>query len=265
MKASERPKKPRLKRTKPVRAWSGIFADAEAPATPARGQEASARKAPSRVRAEDTNGSSGIPEAVKLGYTVLQDYLDEARQEAQRLTGSQPGAGGAPDPQRLTQRLFQYTSDLTNLWLEILQTATQRDVRREPPRGTAGPFRNAHASAESPYDDRRDAPVANASATSTTTPGALVRIVAARPVAVSVELKPGPIAGPLVAHELRCSDPDAPRLDGVELEFQAASNRVCVAIRVPDDLPDGVYSGLFIDTQDNLPRGMLSVAVQSSK
>jgi hypothetical protein len=255
MKASERPKKPRAKRTKPIRSWSGLFA---AP-------EAAAPKATKTVGRAARNGAQTIPEAVQLGYTVIQDYLDEARQEAQRVGGTRTGSAASPDPQRLTQRLFQYTSDLTNLWLEILQSTTLRDTSREGPRGTAGPFTGAHrAEADAGYaaapavGSSRSAPAA---ATGSVPPGVLLKVSASRRVEVSIELRPTPILGRLVAHALRSTDPEGPRIERIEIAFQPSDHRVSVEVPVPDDLPSGVYSGLFIDRHDNLPRGTLTVVV----
>jgi len=255
MKASERPKKPRAKRTKPIRSWSGLFAAPE---------EAAQKPAPNGGRAA-RNGAQTIPEAVQLGYTVIQDYLDEARQEAQKIGGTRTGTAAGTDPQRLTQRLFQYTSDLTNLWLEILQATTLRDTPREGPRGTAGPFAGAHrADADAGYPGASAAGNSHSAPTTSTSsvaPGVLFSVSASRRVEVSIELKPTPILGRLVAHALRAADPEGPRIEQIEIAFQPAEHRVRVAVQVPDDLPSGVYSGLFVDRHDNLPRGTLTVAV----
>jgi hypothetical protein len=255
MKASERPKKPRAKRTKPIRSWSGLFAGPGEPVP----------KATQTARPTASNGAHTIPEAVQLGYTVIQDYMDEARQEAQRIGSARSGSSASPDPHRLTQRLFQYTSDLTNLWLEILQATTLRDTPREAPRGTAGPFTNGHRS-EADAGDGTASTGANsqsapASATRVVTPGVLLNVSASRRVEASIELRPVPIVGRLVSHELRAADPGGPRIERIEIVFQAAENRVRVDVHVPDDLPSGVYNGLFVDREDNLPRGTLTVAV----
>jgi hypothetical protein len=253
MKATERPKKPRAKRTKPIRSWSGLFTAPEA--APPKAAKAGGR-APS-------NGAQTIPEAVQLGYTVIQDYLDEARQEAQRIGGTRTGTTASPDSQRLTQRLFQYTSDLTNLWLEILQATTLRDTPREGPRGTAGPFTGAHrAEADAGYAPASAAASsALAASTRSAAPSVLLSVSASRRVEVSLDLKPTPILGRLAAHALRSADPEGPRIERIEIAFQPADHRVQVEVHVPDDLPSGVYSGLFVDRHDNLPRGTLTVSV----
>jgi len=249
MTASERAKKPRLKRTKPIRSWSGVFEP------PPEG----ASVAGSPASGPATNGAKAVPEAVQLGYTVIQDYLNEARQEAQRIGGTPRDTRASAGPERLTQRLFQYTSDLTNLWLEVLQASTQRDTRREPPRGTAGPFVNGYHAEPAPSPT--PAAPQGAPVVSLQSPSVSLKLCTSRRVEATIELRPAPIVGPLVAHELRAADPDAPRVQGIELEYRSTENRVHVSIRIPSDLPEGVYSGLFLDRSDNLPRGTLTVTV----
>lgn len=256
---TERVKKPKLSRSQPIRSWSGLFDPPRAaPAATRRGAAAAAAAAP-RSEAPPTRPEATVSDAVELGYSVIQEYIDEARQHARRVAGTPREARPSPDPERLTQRLFQYTSDLTNLWLEILQASS---APRPPPQGSAGPFgagQRPRSAAPAPPSDG-DAPRRATSAPSAG-PSLRVEVSASRPAEVWVDLAPTPIAGPLVAHDLRAVDPDAPRIGGVDVEYEPLQHRVRVRLRVPDSLPAGTYSGLFLDRADNLPRGTLTVRV----
>jgi hypothetical protein len=95
-------------------------------------------------------------------------------------------------------------------------------------------------------------------------PSLLLQLLCSRPAEVSIELGSAGIRGPLIAHELRSTETNSARLGGVELDYQPFEHRIRVRVRVPDDLPDGSYSGLFIDRSDNLPRGTLTVSVLPS-
>jgi hypothetical protein len=93
--------------------------------------------------------------------------------------------------------------------------------------------------------------------------GLTLDIQSARRVEVSVDLRPRSSGLPLVVHDLRAPEADKPRLTGVTIEGQPDEERLCLRLRVPEEHPPGIYSGLILDEQTSLPRGTLTVRIPS--
>lgn len=90
-----------------------------------------------------------------------------------------------------------------------------------------------------------------------------VEVASVRPVEVGVDLRPVSDAASIVVHTLRAVDPDAPSLSAATVPDDDASV-LRLRVRVPDDHPPGVYSGLLIDARSSLPVGALSIRVGSA-
>jgi hypothetical protein len=200
----ERLKKPEPERTEPIRQWNAgdgaAFPDGDA------------------------------PEAVDMGYRVIDEYLQQGRRAAESLGlggGIAGGLAAAGSFQALSARLF---SDAL-VWLEHLaRLTTPSDSEARPPKpGVAG------SSAQ----------------------GFGVRVVSASPVEVDLRLEPGCDDRALGVHDLREADSDAPALP-VEL---AHRERWHVGLRVPADQPHGLYTGIVYDRSDGSICGTVAVRV----
>jgi hypothetical protein len=62
-------------------------------------------------------------------------------------------------------------------------------------------------------------------------------------------------------HQLRALAPDVPSIGGVTLELQPERSRTLLSLYVPSDQPPGMYCGLIVEADSNLPRGSVSVLV----
>jgi hypothetical protein len=219
---------------------------------------------------------------VELGYRVIEEYMREGQAFARRARPEgNAGAAFASDPRRMTDRLFQNAADFAAAWLEFAQT-TMAQAPWVPPGGagvapeaaTAGapiggfdlsdePVRPAHpprpvggapSTREEPREHRGGPQAPGA-------PTVTLDVVSKRRAEVTVDLRPGAARGRLVAHDLRQAAADGPRIGGVVIESDAASERVTVRLVVPDDRPPGAYAGLVVDEATNLPRGSISVRI----
>jgi hypothetical protein len=76
---------------------------------------------------------------------------------------------------------------------------------------------------------------------------------------VSVDLRPRSSGLPLKVHDLRAPEPDKPRLTCVTIESLPSEERVAIHLRIPDEQPPGIYSGIILDERTSLPRGTLCV------
>jgi hypothetical protein len=256
MSSSSRQKRPELDRFGPIRRFGGALGSIGDGGGSAEGR-------PGR----DASTSGTVSRAVELGYSVIEEYIRQGQAFA-RTAGPQrgPGEPSAPDPRRLTERMYQYASDLAAVWLEYAQTT----MSQAPPPGasSAAPGSRPAAPHVGGFDIGSETAPARSSTGPDATgrpsldpPGVSVDIVSTRRVEVTVELKPGSVHGALCAHDLRPGDPQLPRISGVTIDPVPSENRVIVRLKVPDDRPAATYTGLIVDAVSNLPQGTLSVRV----
>jgi hypothetical protein len=92
-------------------------------------------------------------------------------------------------------------------------------------------------------------------------PGLTLAIDSKRPVEVTARLDPHGALGKLRVHDLRAADEKLPRLQGARAERRGAG--LWIALKVGKDQPVGVYSGVIVEDETNLPAGTLSVRVKS--
>jgi hypothetical protein len=212
---------------------------------------------------------NSVSRGVDVGYRVIEEYMRQGQTIAKSLwPAAASGSPNPPDPQRMMERMFEYASDLASLWLEYAQV-TMGQLPNAPP--VKPPVRPSDAPHVGGFDigpnrqtaSGRDRGVAQPSAAraSPEAPSVSVDIVSKTRAEVSVELKPGAAKGELSVHDLRAGDARLPHITGVVVEGRPNENRVVVRLTLPDDHPVGVYSGLIVDHQSNLPMGMLSVRV----
>jgi hypothetical protein len=208
-------------------------------------------------------GPGDVGRGVQLGYTVIEDYLRQGQELAKAMVT--PGAAvSPPDPQQMANRLVQYATDFAGAWLEYLQTAMSLPgmvpgtASPATPVGTAGPFDIGRHAAE-PARGPDPSQAREGTREGTSRPALTLDVQSSKRVNVTVELKPVAASLPLVVHELRSGDGAAPRISEVSIVH---GDRLVVRLRVPDGQPPGTYSGLIVDTKDNLPRGTMTVQIE---
>jgi hypothetical protein len=258
----KRAQKPSLKRSKPIRSWSKAF-----------GGAASTAKS-----AKTVNGT--VADGVRLGYRVIDDYLTKG-QEAARSLG---GAGGetlkaaSTEVQRLTQRMFQYASDLAGAWMELVQTMTANGLASEeaarkngeargstrvaaPERASAAQPRSGGRAAAGRPDAAEAAEVADVSDLPCLVS---LEIDSPMPTETTVDLRRRALQQPLEVQPLASDGPKSARIGGVSISALPRVGRALVRIRVPPKQPPGLYRGLIIDRDTNLPCGTLAIRVGGS-
>jgi hypothetical protein len=247
MDSNERVKKPEPDRTQPIRNWWTMFCPPGPPMSAASPGGPPPDGAPAQ--------GDPISRGVEMGYRVIDEYLRQGQNVARAVWAPPPGA--MPGDEGLQQRMgamFRSFSDFASLWLDMM---ARMGTGHAPPVGTAGPF-NVGGEARGAQAPRAEAPASEEGPT----PGLLslnVEVDSTWRTEVLLDLRPHSASLPLRVHDLRAPEPDKPRLTDVTLETVPAEERVCIRVRVPDDQPPGVYSGLILDARTNLPRGTLSV------
>jgi hypothetical protein len=264
MSSPNRPKRPQLDRSAPLRNLDGIFGAR-------RSSVASGRNG--SLNGGTPAGGDTVSRGVDVGYQVINEYMRQGEAFARAAWWQRPSGGPAesrpgPDPQRLTERMFQYASDLASTWLEYVQATLGQGPLATPrsPIPAASPQTTTDVGG---FDIDREEPrsskpaAAAKSETDHTTvpsvPAVSIEITSNRRTEITVDLKPGSAEATLSVHDLRAKDPALPRISGVKIETNPTENRVTVRIEVPDDRSPATYTGLVVDEVSNLPKGTLSV------
>ncbi|PTL78760.1 hypothetical protein DAT35_37470 [Vitiosangium sp. GDMCC 1.1324] len=214
-----------------------------------------------------------------MGYRVIEEYLRQGQNVARAMGLPFPGgSGGAPADDGLQSRMgamFRSFSDFASLWMDLMGRVgagggfAVPGAGVAPATGRADPFPVSgpgDAGAPVPVSPRAPAavepPVAPEAQVAVPL-GLTLDIESSRRVEVSVELRPRSSGLSLVVHDLRAPEPDKPRLTGVKLEVLPDEERMVLRLRVPEDHPPGIYSGLILDERTSLPRGTLCVRIPS--
>jgi len=264
-----RKKRPMAERTEPRRDMSALFGSpADAPGAPDRGA--------ADGRAPDPHVASGVG----AGYRVIDEYLRQG-QEAARAAwmGGLPGLGGVggrgeAELAAMAGQMLRYSTELASFWTAMFNNVARPsplgDVARPPAPGpfdfggpmpgpkaveeaAAAPAHGVAPQVPKPDGARAEAP---ASAPALWT----LAIDSQRRVEVSARLDPHAPAGKLRVHDLRAASEKLPRLRGARAELRGGG--LWISLRVAKTQPPGVYSGVIVDEETNLPAGTLSVRVE---
>jgi hypothetical protein len=223
-------------RTGPYRSWSTLFGP-PAPGEPGRGPSTGEGPAPG----PGGEWSDVVSRGVELGYRVLEEQVRQGQRVAEQMATQSYGPSAmARETQEIGERLLRSSADALALWFELLTSVFGRgDV-----------FRSL-------------APDARRAAGTTGLPASRVSVEVAsvRPARVTVDLQPGAAGRRLVVHGLRAMDAAIPPLTDVAFDADPSGEIVGVRVRVPDDLPPGVYAGVVLDRETGEPRGTLSVRI----
>lgn len=229
-----RPRRPTLSRTTPVRTWTSLFGGAPKPPAP--------DGAPLATDDDPAALGTVIQRSVELAYRVVDDYLQQGQRAAERIAGRSYGPDAwVTDAQDVSARFARYASDAMGLWMDALDGVRDGRVPTPPP----VPPTNG-AVPPSP------APAAGGS-------WLVIEVQATQSAAVTLDLRAGVAAGAVIVHALRDVEVEKPPLRDVVVEPGVADGPVRVCVRVPAGQPAGTYHGLIVDEESNRPVGSVSV------
>ena len=235
----ERIKRPRPERTEPLRAWSNLFGGGA-------------------TSASDREGASlgdVVSRSVDLGYRVVDEYVRQGQRAAQRLSERSFGPDVVvTEVREIADRMTQYTSDVLALWFDVLEVAGGGIVGRP---GQAAPRTAGAAPVAAPPAETLDR-------TAHERTRVVVEVVSRQPTEVALDLRPETPVGPFVVHGLRDPDPEKPRLTDVTLRTDGDGGPFALRIRVPDDQPEGTYSGVIVEERTSRPVGTVTVRLARS-
>lgn len=234
----ERPKRPPLPRTNPIRTWTSLFGSAPPPA-PANGDGPASGDVP------PADLGTVIARSVDLAYRVMDDYVQQGQRAAERIAGRAYGPDAwVTDAQDVSARVARYASDLVGLWLDAFDGARAGAGTAPPP---AAPATNGTRPPEPGGP-----------------PWLVIEVLAAQPAAVTLDLRPAAAASTVIAHALRDAEVAKPPLRDVQVEPASSGGPARVRVRVPPGQPAGTYHGLIVDEATNRPVGSVSVRLEGA-
>lgn len=245
---TERVRRPKIARTQPIRAWAALLGVPDGSGYNGR--------TPGGASFE-----SVVSRSVELGYRVVEDYLRQGQRVAERIV-DRPSAASSmvQSPQELTTRMARYASDIVEIWVQMVELAASGGLLRGAPLWSAG--ENGRAREPAPADREPSPPVPGVGEPVSGAARVTVELASTQPAEVTLDLRPGAFALPLIVHSLRAGELDKPRLTDVTLR-PADDGILRLRVHVPAGQPPGVYNGLIIEERTSRPVGTLSVRVDS--
>jgi hypothetical protein len=201
-------------------------------------------------RAADANSRRDVvSDGVLLGYQVIDTYLKQGQKIARQIVAAMPyGAGtGNGHSEEPDIRSVQLLAELMANWSDLVGVYTEALSSRN---GSTRPPGQSH--------ENRPAE------TSGSTPPAVqlaYEITSRRPALVDVQFFPGRQTFELAAHGLRCLGSTAAEI-AVRFEQQPDHQRTIISIQVPDDQPEGLYTGTLLDSHNGAVVGSVSLRIR---
>lgn len=239
MSTDERLKRPNLERTAPIRRWPTLFSVP----TGDDGTNGHDRGERDGAAAQEDGPRLGdaVQRAVELGYRVFDDQIRKGQEAAAKLGKREYGPQAMQrDFQDLAMRWVQYASDLTSVWMEMVQVVVggtleaRRTAPGEPPAAkTAAPDelgRTGTGAATTPAPPRN----------------VRVRVRSIRPTEVALELRPE--AQPPF-EILAPRAPSGEVLPAPQL-VPGEDGRLTLDVSVPDDAAPGNYFAVVVRTNE---------------
>jgi hypothetical protein len=224
MSSNDRITRPPLPRREPQRAWSGA--------------------------------GDVVSRAVDLGYRVVDEYIRQGQRAAERLGARTPMTDAmGQDVQDLAVRMAQYTSDAFTLWLQLVDATLgangQRLAAPVMPRGSE--------SVPTPPMPRGWESVATAPERR----AVRLRLDVTGPggVEATLDLAPEACGRALTVQALRAADPAKPHLSDVRVIAAGGDEPATLVVRIPDDQPPDLYSGIVVDAESGRLAGTVAIRV----
>ena len=210
------------------------------------------------------HSADGVKEGVRLGYEVIDEYLNQAKSTAQQFS---PGVapmlgrlGGLPkDVEKLADESMTFYRQMLDSWLRMLTSVGQQmlspDSAPEAKSFWGAPQATGQQSSPEPQPLWQEEPL---QATKEAANVAL-SVAAARPTRVSFELKHGADPLRMIVHPLRTLRADAEEIRDVQ--FRQIDGQLTLCVEVAAELEAGIYSGAIVDGANGSACGTVSVTL----
>jgi hypothetical protein len=268
-------------RSAPIRDWSNMFRSPGAQTVTAPAADAAVVGL--QVNNSTTDGvasgsatvstpatvNASLSEEARIGietaYRVIDEHLQEGRRAAQAQSGRDGGAGdeafstaspsgvgiAADRIQEIVAQGIRFYTSLAPLWGSLVNSIANSAVARDS--AAAGGISAAPLA---------PAPIPR-TATATSPAPVIIEIASTRMTRVTVDLAPHVGMSNLAIGGLQALEAEKPPLQEIALATEPGSNRTVLRIRVPEDQPAGVYSGVIVDRESGEPRGTITLRIDA--
>ncbi len=241
-------------RTTPIRHWSKLYRQDDSWGAYAPHSQAS----PSQAAPPNGATSDAVSQGVKLGYQVIEEHIRQGQRIAQQFNSRSYNLSNVGnDVRELAERLVRDSTNLLSLWFNLMTSlANNVDLSKSFSQMTSPP---------SPPTSNGVAPQQASAAAEPTSHGTAVSIelLASSPTQVTLNLSPKAERLFLATPGLHAMTADTPPLTDLTFIPALDNNPASLRIRVPDQHPPGLYTGVLVDRNTGLPQGTVSVRVLS--
>jgi hypothetical protein len=225
--------RPKPERSAPLRDFSTILREEGPPASDTDKSGAADQNA------RNDTLTDAVAQGARLGYSVIQEQLQQGRRVAQQWTQLARGGEGGPDNDitRLVQRVLHFSTDLGALLADLAEAA----MRKQNGDGARG---DAARAGKEPTADAGKNGAGTQICIDIEAPGRSV---------VMLDLNENAVDARLAVPGLYALDGQSAPLTAISFEPQA------LQVKIPGDQPAGTYTGVVVDRATNQPRGTLSI------
>lgn len=248
MSDQERPKRPALRRSGPLRDAAAVY----------RRSDPGARRPPPRTGGPLSSSEDVVIQAVKLGYKIADEQIAKGQEFARKLRGASSRSDGG-DFGDLVEQGVRLAKQFGLLLVELAETTTQPQAvlrnlgqKESARRSDAGERDGREAGAREAEPARRRSPDHHA-------PSVPVEVLSSRPARVALELDEPLRACPDVYPLYLKGDP-AHALHGVSFKPDEGRGFV-LSVVVDAAAKAGVYRGYAVEPATQRPLGTISVTV----
>jgi hypothetical protein len=244
--------KPRFRRedperVDPIRAWETLFRSDDS-----RPQAAAADESPSAGEKTDekTSWDDIATRAVRRGYEVIEEQINEGRRIAEKFRGySDDVRKGSDDTTRLIERSLRFYTDVGSLWFELMESLLRNQALRPDPRSGNGVNAEDHPATNGNGNGASRAKNSDVD----------IEVISPCPTSVSLDLRSAN-GETLTVPPLRAADDGKPPL--TDIGFHTREGRPVLRIKIPNGQPADTYSGVVVDAGTHQPKGTLCVSVR---
>jgi hypothetical protein len=246
--------KPRFRRedperVDPIRAWETLFRSDDSRPQGAADESPSAGEKTD----EKTSWDDIATRAVRRGYEVIEEQINEGRRIAERFRGySDDVRKGSDDTTRLIERSLRFYTDVGSLWFELMESLLRNQALRPDPRSGNGANGDDHHATNGNGNG----------ASGAKDNGVDIEVISPCPTSVSLDLRSADGAA-LTVPPLRAADDGKPPL--TDIGFHAREGRSVLRIKIPKGQPADTYSGVVVDAGTHQPKGTLCVSVREEE
>ena len=253
MSDDQRLRRDKPERIGPLRNWSTLYRGTP---TPSSNGTSPHHDSPLPNAESTSSWNKVVTHGVKLGYQVVEEHIRQGQRVAQQVNNrSYTPEKIGNDARELLGRIVHYYTDLGSLWGELADSLIANPdfignlLRRE----------------QSSTDPQTHPPTPTSSSPPISRSPA-IEVVATQPTQVTLDLQADSEGLNLATYGLHAGDPQKPSLTDIIFQPATAESRLLLRVRVPAGQPPGIYTGVVVDKNTNVPRGtiMVQIAVHST-